>query len=573
MDALKKAEQEKKEAAKRLEQAADLARLERTGEHPAQITGEHETLPVSTAPEPVVSGSSPGPSPALSLEPLVPGASAATPPPAVEPASGALAASEEPTLNVSVAELKIDLSGTESHPGDKTAPQEVARQGAAPDLDQTFHGVAIAEEAAPGLYEETIQGEQFEPGEPPKVYEETLPGIPAIQLAKDLGGEGQPTPVAAQTVFTAGESKRQPSSGLKWAYVGLPLIAVVAGLAWYYYTVTPVNRQLPSPWVARGIESIVPVPAGPLSEAPLTGVAVSGAAKTPAVPSEAAAPVPELPAVPIAGESPTQPAATAPAPESVAATTGMEQEERQAEAVSAPAVSGQPAAPPLEGGAPTAPEVAQGTPVLFGTPPSLIKIRRVQAPSDDGLLIQQAFADYQSGDVEAARNGYLEVLTRIPDSADALLGLGAIAMKERNRVKAVEIYLRILRLDPRNETARAALIGLQKETDLLASESALKLMVGDFPDNPYLYFTLGTIYAAQRRWAEAQLAFFDAYRNDSTNPDYALNLAVSLDRLGQSATALDYYNVAIKLSDDRPAGFDTSGVLARIQSLSRSQNP
>ena len=560
MDALKKAEQEKKEAAKRLEQASEHARLERTGEPPADITSEHAVTPASEPPsgenQPLsleARSPDPGPEPAFV--------------PALTPAQPAAALVHDTSPPLRSRELELAAFNKEMadpspgvDPGDKTEVRETPLSGAQ-DMDQTFHGIQLPEAPPSGMYEETVQGEQFETGEPVKTYEETLPGVPALQFAKDIGGKDQPTPVAAQTVFTAGEIGRQSdSTWLKWAYIGLPLIVVVAGAVWYYYTVTPVSRNLPSPWVARGIETVVPGPSVPVPQAdaivagtvtgPAAGVAVPesistavpvpATAEAAAIPADAAAPVPATTVQPETAAA--QPAA------GVAATTPPAVDEEEESASSA-----RPAQP------------------AFGSPPSLVRITRGKKPSDEGLLIKQAFSDYASGKLDAAKNGYMAVLTRLPDNVDALLGLGAIAMKEGDLTRALEAYTKVLRLEPRNETALAAMIGMQKDSDLQSSESALKTLLRDNQDNPYLYFTLGTVYAAQQRWAEAQQAFFDAYRNDSVNPDYALNLAVSLDRLGQHETALDYYNVALRLADDRRAGFDPSVVLARIQALSAPQ--
>jgi len=54
----------------------------------------------------------------------------------------------------------------------------------------------------------------------------------------------------------------------------------------------------------------------------------------------------------------------------------------------------------------------------------------------------------------------------------------------------------------------------------------------------------------------------------SSNPDYAFNLAVSLERVGQVKTALDYYNVALQLADNTNVNFNTASVLTRIHALS-----
>jgi predicted Zn-dependent protease len=182
--------------------------------------------------------------------------------------------------------------------------------------------------------------------------------------------------------------------------------------------------------------------------------------------------------------------------------------------------------------------------------------------------VRGAYDLYQAGDMAGARAAYLEVLAGSPDNIDALLGIGAIALRQGETAKAVEAHGRVLRLDPDNKTALAVLVGMNKSADLNGAESAVKTLIQESPDQAFLYFTLGGIHAAQQRWPEAQQAFFDAHRTDSSNPDYALNLAVSLDRIGQKQSALDYYNTALKLGEQRPAGFDPSAILARIQALS-----
>ena len=80
------------------------------------------------------------------------------------------------------------------------------------------------------------------------------------------------------------------------------------------------------------------------------------------------------------------------------------------------------------------------------------------------------------------------------------------------------------------------------------------------------------MFAKQKRWPEAQQAFFNAYTLDSSNPDYVLNLAVSLDQIGQYATALDYYQTAIELSRHSPARFESETVHDRIRVLNQTVN-
>jgi tetratricopeptide (TPR) repeat protein len=84
-----------------------------------------------------------------------------------------------------------------------------------------------------------------------------------------------------------------------------------------------------------------------------------------------------------------------------------------------------------------------------------------------------------------------------------------------------------------------------------------------------LYFTLGNQYALQGRWADAQQAYFKAFSADPENPDFAFNVAVSLDQLHQSRLALEYYQRALTLAQKRSASFDTETARTRVQQLSR----
>jgi len=148
-----------------------------------------------------------------------------------------------------------------------------------------------------------------------------------------------------------------------------------------------------------------------------------------------------------------------------------------------------------------------------------------------------------------------------------MLGMAAIDVKRGDMDSAVKWYGKVLSADPRNPYARAGLIAMGHTGAPQQSESAVKVMLRHEPDNAFLYFILGNIYAGQRNWAQAQQAFFDAYRNDASSADYAMNLAISLDHMGQRQTALDYYNVALKLASKGNASFDPNAALARIRAL------
>ena len=82
-----------------------------------------------------------------------------------------------------------------------------------------------------------------------------------------------------------------------------------------------------------------------------------------------------------------------------------------------------------------------------------------------------------------------------------------------------------------------------------------------------LHFTLGNEYARQGRWGEAQQAYFKAVTKDPDNPDFAYNVAVSLDHLRQPKLALEYYRRALALGVKRSASFDQSSARKRVKEL------
>ena len=182
--------------------------------------------------------------------------------------------------------------------------------------------------------------------------------------------------------------------------------------------------------------------------------------------------------------------------------------------------------------------------------------------------VLSGYEAFQRNDLATAEIDYRAVLRTNPNNRDALLGLAAIAVKKNRVALAGQIYREILRVDPRDSIAKSALLGLQAAPST-ANESQLKLMLDREPDSAHLHFGLGNYYASQARWAEAQNAYFNAFRLDSKNPDYAYNLAIGLDHLAQSEAALEYYRLALELATGTTPGFATAAVKKRIESITQ----
>jgi len=163
--------------------------------------------------------------------------------------------------------------------------------------------------------------------------------------------------------------------------------------------------------------------------------------------------------------------------------------------------------------------------------------------------LREAWDAFQAGDYARAETLYREVRTADAGNIDALLGLGAIAARGDRPDEARDLYEAVLLAEPKNAAAVSALSTLPAAGNRRLDESTLKNLLREQPGAANLHFALGLQYVAQGRWPDAQSAFFEAVRNEPTNADYAYNLAVSLDRLGQAGPAAAYYQRALDLAN------------------------
>jgi len=184
--------------------------------------------------------------------------------------------------------------------------------------------------------------------------------------------------------------------------------------------------------------------------------------------------------------------------------------------------------------------------------------------------VASGYAAYQAGDLQKARADYQQVLREEPGNRDALLGLAAVEMRAQRYDLSDSYYQRVLQNDPRDPHAQAGMLALRgNQLDPVQVESRVKTMIAGGREANVLYFTLGNQYAQQSRWAEAQQAYFKAFAADPDNPDFAFNLAVSLEQLNQPRLALEYYRRALALAEKRNANFPLESARTRVQQLSR----
>ncbi|MCH9704803.1 MAG: hypothetical protein K0U15_01585 [Proteobacteria bacterium] len=184
-------------------------------------------------------------------------------------------------------------------------------------------------------------------------------------------------------------------------------------------------------------------------------------------------------------------------------------------------------------------------------------------------MLNQARAFYNKGSYLEAETIYRNVLIMSPTNRDALRGIARIGVTTGRYQAAVATYLDLLNYYPNDPIAIAELSNLRGDSgNFYEVEKALKGTLGKMPAaDGRLYFSLGNLYAQNRKFKDAQQAYFDAFSRETNNPDYAYNLAVILDYLNKPQLALRYYREALQLSVDLPVGFNRVEVKARIEDL------
>lgn len=183
--------------------------------------------------------------------------------------------------------------------------------------------------------------------------------------------------------------------------------------------------------------------------------------------------------------------------------------------------------------------------------------------------LEQAWQAYEAGQYAQAKKFYKKVLGIEKNNRDALLGVGAIAVIEKDNRVAREAYVTLLNHDPRDPIAIAALASLRNNAVATTTDEKYLLnMLQRNPEDAHLVFALGNVYAQQGKWKSAQQSYFEAWQRDNENADYVFNLAVSMDQLGKPEQALRFYQSSLRKSVNKQVAFSREAVQKRINELS-----
>lgn len=253
--------------------------------------------------------------------------------------------------------------------------------------------------------------------------------------------------------------------------------------------------------------------------------------------------------------------AMAPAPAAAAVTA-------PAQAVAAPRVMSADApvsvARPVRTPAPRSAPARTARPAAAGVAPAATAPASGNRPAS---LMDSAYAAYQSGNTAEAARLYREVLKADATQRDAWLGLAVIAHANNQLEPAMDAYRRVLRLEPQNATALAGVSSLGRAAGEPQQESRLRELLARSPQEADLNHALALVLSGEQRWSEAQPLFFKAHALAPKEPQFAYNLAVTLDHMRKSSLAAQYYETALGLAQGKAAGFDEANARTRLAAL------
>jgi protein O-GlcNAc transferase len=162
----------------------------------------------------------------------------------------------------------------------------------------------------------------------------------------------------------------------------------------------------------------------------------------------------------------------------------------------------------------------------------------ISKPTTDGdpkQWMRDGFAQFQSGNMAAARALFEKILNSQPDHSDALYLLGVIMNGQGQNREAADLIARAIQSDP-----------------AVAS----------------YHFTLANVLLALGREQEAQASFLEAVRLDPDDVNFHNALGCSLHQCGKSEAALEHFRHALRLA---PAASLHVNLGLALQALGRDE--
>lgn len=201
------------------------------------------------------------------------------------------------------------------------------------------------------------------------------------------------------------------------------------------------------------------------------------------------------------------------------------------------------------------------------TTKKLLSIKREKTLT---ALVYEAYDLYQKGEYELSLSKYTQAYRQSPINQDVLLGMVATHTKlgQPDLANVYHQKLKNLGFEQDGKVTTDASKALS-DRPIPPTPNLLLAQLKKTPNDAQLNFAVATLFAKQGDWQKAQNYYFKAHQFAPNNPNYAFNLAVSLEHLGHSKTALSFYKKTKNLMQVSPSSVNPMIVAKRLDVLSQ----
>jgi tetratricopeptide (TPR) repeat protein len=174
-------------------------------------------------------------------------------------------------------------------------------------------------------------------------------------------------------------------------------------------------------------------------------------------------------------------------------------------------------------------------------------------PTDVDARLVRARLDWRRGDYRAAEAAYREAIQGAPGNFDARLGLARLQLDEDQCAAAADTFRTLAAEQPR--LASPLIGGARAASCVEDTERAVELFkqaIDLEPCNAEAFARLGSLYAGQGRWDEAQEMFSRSWRCSASGADVQIEAGIADLTAGDPAAALAAFTLAQQLDPAAP---------------------
>ena len=164
------------------------------------------------------------------------------------------------------------------------------------------------------------------------------------------------------------------------------------------------------------------------------------------------------------------------------------------------------------------------------------------------VVLNQAIAMHQKGDLEGAEIAYLQVIAAEAGSYSAFSNIGSIYLLRQQWQKAQKYLVNAVRLNPLNPEAHYNLgTALHQQGKLEEAIASYQEALAIRPSYPEAYGNLGVIFYQQGKLEEAIASYQQALTLRQNYPEVHYNLATIFQEQGKIEASIDSYQQVLLL--------------------------